>query len=170
MGILSIMHKLHDPFNSCCPSDPNRNSPSLLRRSSFSPPRKAMRVLPSTSSYRTSPSPRLKFSKQRNSNSAMLPVLQLHADNMEKQRRIRRPLYLYCQSSAQTATCAIYNVHDIQRARRSGLAQFNCYRFYESFLIFCFHTMVPCAIPPIRIDNARRESPVRHGLCDLVVF
>ena len=30
MGILSIMHKLHDPFNSYRPSDPNRNSPSLL--------------------------------------------------------------------------------------------------------------------------------------------
>lgn len=32
MRILSIMHKLHDPFNSHRPPDPNRYSPSLLPR------------------------------------------------------------------------------------------------------------------------------------------
>ena len=66
MGILSIMHKLHDPFNSCRPSDPSCNSPSLLSphprplHAVFSRPPKLMSVLSLISSNRNSPSLHLK--------------------------------------------------------------------------------------------------------------
>lgn len=55
--------------------------------------------------------------------------------------------------------------------RRDRLVhQFSWYPFCSSFSISCIHSTASRAISPIRIDKARKESPLRHGLCDLLVF
>lgn len=122
MGILSIMHKLHDPFNSYHPSDPKHNSPSLLPSvcdccTLFSHPHGSRReccrwspvtetLLPFFIFFFLQPN----FYNQTNSNSA---ALKLHAEGTEKQRKlgIKYPLCFYCQSPAQTIVCVIPNMH-----------------------------------------------------------
>lgn len=117
MGILSIMHKLHDPFNSHLPSDPSSNGPSLLPPSlvpgcCFLTPWKSMEVLPLIFSNTNSPSPPLNSNKQTNSTSAVLPGLEGHAEDREKPRKskIKHSLFSYCQSSVQTIVGVLHNM------------------------------------------------------------
>lgn len=168
------MHKLHDPFNSLHPSDPNCNSPFTPPlppphhpgplHAAFSPLR-SMRVLSLTSSNRNSPSPCLSFYKEirtqrccqgwscvrRTRRNVGNYELNTHFARIAK--ALPKPSFVWCTT------------------RRDRLVhQFSWYPFCSSFSISCIHSTASRAISPIRIDKARKESPVGHGLCDLLVF